>query len=339
MCIVEDCQAAIMAIRPRSGSFAECSKKSRSEYLSLANILVRRARDSECGLIDVVSATTSSRTFQKRMAALRFYLHAQHRDLMQAVSQASPTQMQALNHKLQDHLLQLKQFPAIQQQGLQGRRENRRSKRQALQGLPGNWRTLLCQRAARGRYAIALLALSLSGCRPSELAAGILIWYNDTDPLHPLLHIGVNGTKVKATQGQPYRCITYSADDPHPIVATVLARLNQQEDRHLHVQIDKPGNLTVEIRRLACSLWPRHKHSITAYCFRHQFGADLKAGGDSDVVSRGLGHCSSKTRGYYGTAGQASKSERLTPLEIEAERPIKATSSILLMHERKIPIP
>lgn len=79
----------------------------------------------------------------------------------------------------------------------------------------------------------------------------------------------------------------------------------------------------MEIRRLARSLWPKHKQPITSYCFRHQFAADLKANGDDEATSRGLGHISAETRRVYGTANQASKRYRLRPLRIEVERSVK----------------
>ena len=59
---------------------------------------------------------------------------------------------------------------------------------------------------------------------------------------------------------------------------------------------------------------------------RHQFAADLKANGDDEATSRGLGHISAETRRVYGTASQASKRYRLRPLRIEVERPVKPRS-------------
>ena len=57
-----------------------------------------------------------------------------------------------------------------------------------------------------------------------------------------------------------------------------------------------------------------------------QFAADLKANGDDEATSRGLGHISAETRRVYGTASQASKRYRLRPLRIEVERPVKPRS-------------
>lgn len=75
------------------------------------------------------------------------------------------------------------------------------------------------------------------------------------------------------------------------------------------------------------------------YCFRHQFAADLKANGDDEATSRGLGHISAETRRVYGTAGQASKGHCLRPLQIDAERPIRPRRRGLCTKRRGEPKP
>lgn len=92
------------------------------------------------------------------------------------------------------------------------------------------------------------------------------------------------------------------------------------------VQIEHAGNFTVEIRRLAGRLWPKHPHTVTAYCFRHQWAADMKRTYAGDAVSQGLGHVSAKTRRYYGQAGQAT-GDGLRPVAIAGVRPIKGAVS------------
>lgn len=89
------------------------------------------------------------------------------------------------------------------------------------------------------------------------------------------------------------------------------------------VCIDSPVNFTVEVRRLARSLWPKHKHAVTACCLRHQWAADLKRHAAADSVSLGLGHVTAKTRRHYGQANQASRRHALHPIAIEAERSVR----------------
>ena len=166
--------------------------------------------------------------------------------------------------------------------------------------------------------------LTLTGCRPSELVHGIDAWRGKDEVTGKLLiHFCIRGAKVKDSQGQPQRTISYATNGPHPLVIVVNELPDTQPVPRVFAQVRSTVNLTLEIRRLAHSLWPKHKQPITAYCFRHQFAADLKASGDEDAASRGLGHISARTRRFYGTAGQASKGDRLRPLLIEAQRPVK----------------
>lgn len=153
---------------------------------------------------------------------------------------------------------------------------------------------------------------------------GIDVWRGKDEVTGKLLiHFRIRGAKVKDSQGQPLRTISYDFNDPHPLVVVVNELLDTQPEPRVFAQVRSAVNLTVEIRRLAHSLWPKHKQPITAYCFRHQFAADLKANGDDEATSRGLGHISAETRRLYGTAGQASKGHRLRPLRVEVERPVK----------------
>lgn len=83
------CRDAVAAIQPRGGAFDHPSQKTRADYLRLGKTLLHRARYAEHGLRDVLTNTTSPRTFHKRMAALRYFLHVRQRELMASVHQAS----------------------------------------------------------------------------------------------------------------------------------------------------------------------------------------------------------------------------------------------------------
>ena len=306
------------AREPRSAS-----PKTEMEYERQAQQLLRRVRHVEGGLFYVVQSTTSVATFRKRLAALQHFLCTQQQQLTQQLNAPVVKAAEILHIRL---LLQLKNLQTLQrlrQEGMTGQRAKRRSKRQALAGLPTNWRTTLCKQAAGGRYLFPLILLSLTGCRPSELVNGIHVWRTkEAASGRSLIHFSIAGAKVKASQGQPVRTITYDAKDPHPFIVVVNGLLDAQPEPQVFAQISSAVNLTVEIRRLARSLWPKHKQPITAYCFRHQFAADMKANGDDEATSRSLGHISAETRRAYGTAGQASKGERVRPARIDSQRPV-----------------
>lgn len=322
---VRTCLDTLDAIRPKGEPTGQ-SAATQKEYLKLARQLIRQGNSTDGGLIAVVRNTGRPTTFYKRLAALRYHcfhcIEVLAAELPQALDATIQERLQSLSDEL---LMTINGLIALRRQGMTQPVRKRRSKRQALRGLPPTWREDLCTRGARGKYADALLISALTGARPSEVATGIDVWVEFDDLLRKdLLCLHVIGAKVKASQGQPNRFVAYSEDDTHPLVAALVKRLHTESGRKLRVQIAKPGNFSAEIQRLGRNLWRKHDHTITATSFRHQWAADVKASGDGDAASRGLGHRSAKTRRHYGTAHQARGGHDLRPVRIEADLPVKA---------------
>ena len=321
--IARECLGMLPRALPQALSTGR-SSRTEAEYLRMAHVLLDRALFTPGGLAGAVQATHSPRTFHKRLAALRFYcrrLVSEHLDV-RSVSQDLDW------HRLADVLPRLHEqlcaLVTLNEQGMTQPRRKRQSKRKALKGLPPTWRENLYERGATGKYADALLASALSGARPGEVVKGITAWLQHNDALGiETLCLYVQGIKVKAQQGQRYRLMTYAAEDTHPLVAALVKRLGLLPGRKLHIHVAKAGNFTAEVQRLARALWPEHGHTITATCFRHQWSSDVKASGDGDAASRGLGHRSSKTRRNYGTAHQACVGHALRPVRIEADLPVR----------------
>lgn len=334
--VIGSCRREMQAMLP-ADEFASLSSKTRQEYRKLGRTLLNRVRYAEGGVVEVLNATQRPPTFYKRLAALRYCLYADLVECLEglhSVLTALPvdrSQVTTIHTQLQQLRALFREFEMARQGGHTGERRKRASKRQALRGIPGDWREQLYARAAKGKYADAILVAALTGCRPEELRRGVLIRRVD-NPLSGLSEIGfeIGGAKVKAHQGQPRRLISYSATDSHPLIMALSTRLAEQGE--LLVRIDSPANFTVEVRRLARSLWPKHKQAITAYCLRHQWSADMKLLGDADSVSQGLGHVSAKTRRNYGQANQASSRHALRPIAIEAERPVRPANAKVSLH-------
>jgi hypothetical protein len=332
--LLEQCRAAMSVVLPPSVSFDEASENTRDEYKKLGCTLLRRAAKNGGRLSEVLLDTQRPSTFHKRMAAMRFCLWLQHVELRYEMRESALREgtmggiAAEFKDRLQKHLDWLTQYHAVRCQGLPPDRQKRKSKRQALRGLPPHWRESLCSRGAAGKYSAALLAAALSGCRPAELVAGVYIWRDfDETEQKEVINIDIAGAKVKARQGQPRRIIHFPASDNHPLIESMNQLLDQQDEPALKVQIANAGNFTVEIRRLSKCLWPAHPQAITAYCLRHQWSADTKRTQSGDSVSRGLGHASAKTRRNYGQAQQASKAGALRPLAVTVERSIKPLST------------
>jgi len=319
------CHHALQQVMPKDGHESGQSDATKRDYLRLGTSLIMRARYTENGLADVVPNTTRPTTFYKRLAALRYCLQIRQLDIQNAlVGPMTMVQLRNLLRNLTDQHEHLTVLLTLQNQGLKSPRKKRNSKRQALSGLPKNWREVICKRGKIGKYGVAMLVAALTGCRPAELQRGVKVWraFDNDRKLH-LIHFEINGAKVKAGQGQPSRHLAYTQHDVHPLVVMLNQVLPSLDDGTLHVQIEKPVNFTTEVRRLANSLWPKHPHTVTPYCFRHQWASDAKRVGTVDSVSQGLGHVSTKTQRNYGTASQGSSSTALRPVIVEAERPIR----------------
>lgn len=321
--IARECLGMLPRALPQALSTRR-SSRTEAEYLRMAHVILDRAPFTPGGLAGAVQATDSPRTFHKRLAALRFYcrrLVSEHLDVRSVSQDLDWRCLADVLPRLHELLCAL---VTLNEQGMTQPRRKRRSKRKALKGLPPTWREDLYERGATGKYAAALLASALTGARPGEVVKGITAWLQHDDALGiETLCLYVQGIKVKAQQGQRYRLITYAAEDTHPLVAALVKRLGPLPGRKLHIHVAKAGNFTAEVQRLARALWPEHGHAITATCFRHQWSADLKASGDGDAASRGLGHRSAKTRRHYGMAHQARGGHALRPVRIEADLPIR----------------
>lgn len=320
--VARECVAMLPVALPHEPAKTR-SSCTEAEYLRMAHVLQQRAQVFSGGLAAAVQDTGSARTFHKRMAALKFHCRHLVTQHLKGLSAAKNLDWERLAEVLPVLHEQLNALLMLKQQGKIQPRRKRRSKRQALWGLPSTWREDLCERGARGKYSDALLISALTGARPGEVVTGIDTWLHYDEGLGiETVCFCVRGAKVTPHQGQPHRFVAYAVDDPHPLVAALMRRLCTEPSRKLHIKIASAGNFTVEIQRLGRNLWRRHPHALTATCFRHQWSADVKASVNADSVSQGLGHRSAKTRRNYGTAQQARDGHVLRPVRIQADLPV-----------------
>lgn len=197
---VRACLNALPAIKSK-GEPTSKSAATQGEYLKLARQLLHRGSTGEDDLVSVVSNTGRSTTFYKRLAALRYHCLWSVGAMSSALPQAWDTSTrERLMASCSQLLMTMRALVRLQQQGMTQPRSKRRSKRQALRGLPSTWREDICARGMHGKYAYALLISALTGARPSELATGIDVWVEFDDLLRKnILCLHVIGVKVKAS--------------------------------------------------------------------------------------------------------------------------------------------
>jgi integrase len=198
------------------------------------------------------------------------------------------------------------------------------SKRSRLRGLPVNWREqMFSGLKVNSKYRDVVAVLSATGARPAEFSGGITVTLEGVDALR----FQIAGAKTSGGKyGQAERAFTVKVDRP--------------ELQHLHSRVQESagtlivkaaaGALSDKIRQLSMKVFPLLKSEVSAYVFRHQMAADLKASGIADVdVSAALGHSVDETKGAYGAAQSARSVGGIS--NVEASRPVRQKTREKLM--------
>lgn len=283
------------------------SEETRNEYMKIAKQLLLKKAKNKQSLWHVIAETRSKHTYYKRIAAIRYYI-------LQMGSESAKTLMKEYcpiaDNNIKKAVVDVMELFNIIETSLKITFSKRLSKRSALLGLPVDWMEQICNYNENSKYRDAFYVAALTGCRPSELKKGIVATYKLSSDGESELTFKIFGSKVTEHSGQEWRTITYRNLEIIWAFSKFLASIKAEVTKKIH--IESPINFTQEVRRIAKHLWPDHKSPVTAYCFRHQFSANLKSLKIGDDTSKALGHRSTKTRRLYGTASQA----RGRPLEI-----------------------
>ena len=325
-----DCKKHLDTLSHLRSKSMSISTKTESEYLRLGHLLFSRAKKEGC-IKRVIRDTGSARTYHKRIAAACHYVYAfiKHaangaQELLSDESTDRISRQKRLSARVDNFVKHLPGICELLSEGFVGKRSPRLSKRVALAGLPVNWPQLVCEKAASGKYHLPSLILSATGCRPAELQRGVLFWIGRSGELQAeCLFMQVKGVKVREEQGQPDRIIAYRTTCSDSIIQALIAHLDAAGKRNegLVVSVESSGNFSKELVRLARILWPGHRHTISAICYRHQTAANVKKHNGGDAASRVLGHRSRKTRRNYGTAGQGRSA--MVPDHVATTFPLK----------------
>lgn len=176
--------------------------------------------------------------------------------------------------------------------------EVRHSKKLAVKHLEDGWRTKLFAHAlhVNSKYVDVIALLSVSGCRPAEIQNGVTI---EVVPENKSLRVTIAGAKRHGGKyGAKKRSFEVTAEEcaewQHLFVRAV------QAGGAMTLQAGA-GDVSDAVRNLSAGVWkPGSKQAVSAYCFRHQFSADVKASGeDAETVAMLLGHCTDESQTFY----------------------------------------
>lgn len=198
-------------------------------------------------------------------------------------------------------------------------RKPRHSKRKDMHGLPEDWRERIIDRMPT--YRLAVLTQAVTGCRPDELARGIKLQIVGGE-----LVAEIEGAKVTAKSGQPWRRLAWSVDSDPPLVRMLV---NEVLAGATVAKIEDAKTYSGAVRAAGAREWPKRKASLAPYCFRHQMASDMKASGMEDAeISAALGHCADVARSYYGQWQQGTASGGVAPKRVEAARRVRVKKQL-----------
>ncbi|WP_069301164.1 site-specific integrase [Neptunicoccus sediminis] len=173
-----------------------------------------------------------------------------------------------------------------------------------------------------------IAALMLTGCRPAEFSEelGVDLLLQSRPEGSTCLSITIAGAKTMqpmtgelAGKGQNFRSIKFNCAAPEG--QWLMDALNLAEQPRMRLTLPSPSlsesgahlPTTERHRRISASLgklvtrigkaaFPRLRHNVTPYVFRHAFAADMKTAGhfDSEMIAQALGHQSTRTQESYG---------------------------------------
>jgi integrase len=199
-----------------------------------------------------------------------------------------------------------------------------KTKRYAVRRMPANWRTTVVDQArADKKHYLPVLALSLTGCRPSEVG-GMALRYESGQVL-----IKINGRKVTDKNGQPTREFSIDAAQVPIDLLRILSSLPSVTLNDLTTEAQR-DTFRMYLKRLGRNLWPESNVTLSPILFRHQMATDLvRSGWEKQDIAAVLGHASANTQGRYGARSKttAVRPSGIDPRSIKTARSIRPAKS------------
>jgi len=177
----------------------------------------------------------------------------------------------------------------------------RQGKRLSLRGLPDDWREQMIEKATP-KHKLTMAVLAATGCRPAELQAGIE--FRRTGPYE--ITATWDGAKQKHDEagnrfaGGGVRSVVIDAST---YCGMTIAQALPADGSPMTVQVGRwAARDAIDLAADRCG---KKFDKVSAYSFRHQFSADLKAAKvDPATIAEMMGHDSEESQKNYGEQGQ-----------------------------------
>lgn len=275
------------------------------------------------------------------------------------VAQPPDPSHQALRKNIGDRSAKSNRKPTAQIESLRALNKHQDRKRQSdptYCWLDTYWRFVLADDDTGDLQRAMIATLILTGCRPVEFSCrlGIEVSIADVDSTKRLafkIHGAKTATKKELSvepKGQAVRQITLGCHSPEALwLHRHISRTG--ENRLVFSQAAAPSSLSGKVlsvaeqerlltnslgkrvRKIASRAFPRLKHNVTPYVFRHSFADALKTEGRFDEQARAaaLGQQSTRTLGHYGGSNRRKKTNSVRSQQIvgiDASSPVREYS-------------
>jgi len=313
------------------------------------NELLRKSVDSALVARFVAAKRPFDKTEYERFRSAVAFLIAQPPD---------PSH-QALRKNIGDRSVKSKRKPNSQIASLRALNQHQDRKRKAdptYCWLDTYWWFVLADDDTGDLQRAMIATLILTGCRPVEFSCrlGIEVSIADVDSAKRLA-FKINGAKTATKKeisvdpkGQAIRQITLGCHSPEAL--WLYCHISRSgENRLVFSQAAAPSSLsgkmlsTAEqerlltnslgkrVKKIASRAFPRLKHNVTPYVFRHSFADALRTEGQFDEQARAaaLGQQSTRTLGHYGGSNRRKKTQSVRSRQIvciEASSPVREYS-------------
>ena len=194
-----------------------------------------------------------------------------------------------------------------------------RSKRDDIDALPADWRQQVLD-AVHPQFELAVLILSVTGCRASEVNGSSLNIQGD------LVRISIQGSKQTDSNGQPLREFAVPI---HQFPEHWIEQLRSHSELKLQALATESERrrLRGHLDRIGGKLFSEHPGKISAILFRHDMASTLRESGfDQEEIGGVLGHASQSTQRHYGSRKKRKGNRPKAMVEkgsIQTARPIR----------------
>ena len=275
------------------------------------------------------------------------------------VAQPPDPSHQALRKNQSSRSIKSKRKPNAQIASLRALNQHQNRKRKSdptYCWLGTYWQCVLADDDTGDLQRAMIATLILTGCRPVEFSCrlGIEVSIADVDAAKRLrfkIHGAKTATKKEISlepKGQTIRQITLGCHSPEALwLHRHISR--SAESRLVFGQAAAPYSLSGKllsiaeqerlltnslgkrVRKIASRAFPRLKHNVTPYVFRHSFADALRTEGRFDEQARAaaLGQQSTRTLGHYGGSNRRRKTQSVRShqiVRIDASSPVREHS-------------